>query len=242
VSGEPLNKDKAGYFASLVGSLLYLANCTRPDLSYAVGVLARFLSAPRDSHLKLAKNLLKYCINTRELGLTFGPYFPGQSTHTVGYSDSDYGNARFSVENQPVNRRSVSGFVFLVNGTPVTWQSKKQAVMTRSTDDAEYIGLANSASSGLWLRKLLGEMNGQFETITIFGDNTAALKHIDTPGSINRSKHIDIAYQFVLDRALRNDLKFKYVPSSDNIADIFTKALGATAFLKLRGLLGLNSE
>lgn len=112
--------------------------------------------------------------------------------------------------------------------------------MARSTDDAEYIDLATAASSGLWLRKLLGEMNGKFEPIMIYGDNAAALKHIESPGSINKSKHIDVAYQFVLDRALRNDLTFTYVPSAENVADIFTKALGAVLFLKMRDLLGVS--
>ena len=109
-----------------------------------------------------------------------------------------------------------------------------------SSDDAEYVAMANAASTGLWLRKLYGEMSGSFKTLTIFGDNTATLKHIEDPGSINRSKHIDIAYQFVLDRALRNDLKFAYVPSAENAADIFTKALGAVIFLKMRDLLGVS--
>ncbi len=90
--------------------------------------------------------------------------------------------------------------------------------------------MANAASTGLWLT---------FQCMTIFG-NTATLKHIDDPGSINRSKHIDIAYQFVLDRAIRNDLKFIYVPSAENTADVFTKALTATVFSYLRTKLGLK--
>lgn len=109
--------------------------------------------------------------------------------------------------------------------------------MARSTDDAEYVGLATTASNGLWLRKLLGEITGRFEQMQIFGDNTAALGHIEAPGSINRSKHVDICYQFVLDRALRHDLKFGYVSSTENVADLFTKALSGAAFLKLRSML-----
>ena len=155
----------------------------------------------------------------------------------VGYSDTDYGMNRFAVAGQPITRRSVSGFTFMINGTPVIWQSKKQPVMARSTDDAEYIGLATTASNGLWLRKLVGEIIGLFEPMQIFGDNMAALRHIDTPGSINRSKHVDICYQFVLDRALRHDLKFRYVTSAENVADVFTKALTGAVFAKLRSFL-----
>lgn len=235
-----LDKDKAGYYASLVGSLLYLANCTRPDISYAVGVLSRHFASPEEHHLKMAKQVLKYCLLTKDLGLTFGPRADDKPLTVIGYSDSDYGNDRYTAAHQPVNRRSVSGFSFLINGTPTVWQSKKQAVMARSTDDAEYIGLATASSTGLWIRKLIGEITGQFDPIVIFGDNLAALKHIESPGSINRSKHIDIAYQFVLDRALRHDLKFQYVMSSENMADIFTKPLSVSLFTKLRTLLGLS--
>lgn len=234
----PLQQDKASFYASLVGSLLYLANCTRPDISFAVGVLARHFAAPQENHLRLAKQLLKYCIATKSLSLTFGSSSSPSTVFAVGYSDSDYGNNRFSADHQPIARRSVSGYVFFINGTSVIWQSKKQAVMARSTDDAEYIGLATAASTGLWLRKLIGEMTGSFETLTIFGDNQAALKHVESPGSINKSKHIDICYQFVLDRALRNDLNFQYVCSSQNVADIFTKPIAVTLFSKLREKLG----
>jgi len=124
----------------------------------------------------------------------------------LGFSDSDYANAKMPVSGDVITRRSVSGYVFLSNGTPVAWQSKRQPIVSRSSDDAEYIAMANAASTGLWLRKLYGEMSGAFKTLTIYGDNTATLKHIEDPGSINRSKHIDIAYQFALDRAIRNDL------------------------------------
>ena len=109
-----------------------------------------------------------------------------------------------------------------------------------SSDDAEYVAMANAASTGLWLRKLYGEMSGSFKTLTIFGDNTATLKHIEDPGSINRSKHVDIAYQFVLDRAVMNDLKFVYVPSTENTADLLTKALTTSLFTYLRKNLELN--
>ena len=235
----PLTQDQAGVYASLVGSLLYLANCTRPDISFAVGVLSRHMARPEENHLKMAKYLLRYCINTKELGLEFGPSNGSGANPllVVGYSDTDYGMNRFAVAGQPITRRSVSGFTFMINGTPVIWQSKKQPVMARSTDDAEYIGLATTASNGLWLRKLVGEIIGLFEPMQIFGDNMAALRHIDAPGSINRSKHVDICYQFVLDRALRNDLKFGYVPSAENIADVFTKALTGAVFAKLRSFL-----
>eukprot|EP00798_Chlamydomonas_sp_ICE-L_P017391 gene17391-biopygen26340 len=238
--GAPFSQKDAGDFASLIGSLLYLANCTRPDISYAVGIMARHMRTPHFAHLKSAKHLLKYCIATQDLGLSFGSDVSSGLMNVVGYSDSDYANAKLPVVDETVTRRSTSGFVFMSNGTPVAWQSKRQPVVARSSDDAEYIAMANAASTGLGLRKLYGEMSGSvFQCMTIFGDNTATLKHIEDPGSINRSKHIDIAFQFVLDRAIRHDLKFIYVASSENTADVFTKALTFSVFSYLRNKLGL---
>jgi len=240
IPNQRLNEENASLFASLVGSLLYLANCTRPDISFAVGALARHLRAPYDCHKQYAKNLLKYCINTKHYGLVYGPN-AGDSftTDLVGYSDSSYGSNYLAVPGQVVNRRAVSGFVFLSNGTPVAWQSKRQHVMSRSTDDAEFIGLATTASTGLWLRKLYGEMTGVFHPLLIYGDNEASLLHVKEPASINRSKHIDICYQFVLDRALRNDLRFEYIDSKSNAADIFTKPLLQHPFSILREKVGV---
>eukprot|EP00798_Chlamydomonas_sp_ICE-L_P015044 gene15044-biopygen24097 len=213
----------------------------KPDISYAVGIMARHMRTPHFAHLKSAKRLLKYCIVTQDLGLSFGSDVSSGLMNVVGYSDSDYANAKLPVVDETATRRSTSGFVFMSNGTPVAWQSKRQPVVARSSDDAEYIAMANAASTGLWLRKLYGEISGSvFQCMTIFGDNTATLKHIEDPGSINRSKHIDIAFQFVLDRAIRHDLKFIYVASSENTADVFTKALTFSVFSYLRNKLGLQ--
>ena len=100
--------------------------------------------------------------------------------------------------------------------------------------------MATTASTGLWLRKLLGELAGSAKPMVIHGDNEAALKHVNSPGSINRTKHVDIMHQFVLDRAIRNDLKFVSVKSEENVADIFTKPLGPNKFPTLRSKLGIH--
>ena len=123
--GFPLDHKEAGDFASLVGSLLYLANCTRPDISFAVGTLARHLRNPFSVHLKAVKHLLRYCISTSDYGLCFGGN-PNSSdpVEVFGFSDSDYGSAKMRVSDEVINRRSVSGFVFLSNGTHVAWQIK----------------------------------------------------------------------------------------------------------------------
>jgi hypothetical protein len=236
--GEPLPPDNQ--FASLIGSLLYLANCTRPDIAFAVNTLARHLRTPHHGHMRMAKQVLRYCIATRDFGLVFGPGTSEADVEIIGFSDSDYANATLPVSEQTVTRRSVSGYIFLANQTPVAWQSKRQPTVARSSDDAEYAAMAGAASTGLWLRKLLAEISGSVRTMQLYGDNQATLKHIEAPGSLNKSKHVDVAYQFVLDRAIRNDLKFTYVKSVENVADILTKALGGVAFSYLRKKMGVE--
>ena len=237
-AGDPLPPDNE--YASLVGSLLYLANCTRPDISFAVNTLARHLRSPCTNHMGLAKQLLRYCLSSKHLGLTYGKPLspdPHKSLALIGYSDSDYSNFTLPEPGETLTRRSVTGFVFLANGTPVSWQSKKQVTVSRSTDEAEYQAMATTASQALWLRKLLAEIEKPARKLTIFCDNTAALSHVHNPGSINKTKHVDVQYQFTLDRHIRGDLEFQYVPSAENLADIFTKGLNRVLFERLKNKL-----
>lgn len=231
--GPPLKPDNE--YASLIGSLLYLANCTRPDISFAVNTLARHLRNPGEKHLGLAKQLLRYTLATKHLSLTFGkPISPDKSLTLVGYSDSDYANFNLPEPDEKLTRRSVTGFIFLSNGTPISWQSKKQVTVSRSSDEAEYQAMATAASQALWLRKLLAEIETPARKLQMFCDNTAALTHVTSPGSINKTKHVDVQFQFVLDRQTRGDLAFEYIHTSQNLADIFTKGLNRVTFERLR--------
>ena len=232
-------------YGSLIGSLLYIANCTRPDISFAVSTLSTHLQNPCQSHMTMAKNVLRYLIKTKFYGLVFGkstaPYDSGKTVELVGYSDSDYANFWLPpIPLKPITRRSITGFVFLCNGTPIAWQSKKQQTVSRSTDEAEFQAMAAAASIGMWLRKLFAEIEQPARKLMMFADNKAALEHVHNPGSIRKTKHVDIAYQFVLDREIRGDLEFTYVPSDENIADLFTKALPKITFERLRDVMGMK--
>jgi hypothetical protein len=234
--GKPLPPDNE--FPSLIGSLLFLANCTRPDISFAVNTLSRHLRNPGERHLGLAKVLLRYCLTSKHLGLTYGKSLsPDCSLTLIGYSDSDHANFNLPELDEKLTRRSVTGFVFLANGTPVSWQSKKQVTVARSSDEAEYQAMATAASQALWLRKLLAEIERPARKLQMFCDNTAALAHVHSPGSINKTKHVDIQYQFVLDRHTRGDLQFSYIPTAENLADIFTKGLTRVPFQRLKDKL-----
>ena len=209
------------------------------DISFAVSVLARHLRNPLVGHLGAAKNLLRYIINTKDLGITYSRS-ESNTFEIEGYCDSDYANLFMSGKQEILTRRSVTGFVFLVNGAPISWQSKKQITVARSTDEAEYQAMATAASQALWLRKLLAEVHPPATKLQVFCDNQAALEHVKNPGSKNKTKHVDIQHQFVLDRITRQDLNFTWIPSEENTADMFTKALRRDSFVKLREKLGLK--
>jgi hypothetical protein len=222
-------------FASLVGALLYLANCTRPDISFAVNTLAKHLKSPCEKHMGLAKHLLRYVLCTKDLCLTFHRSTSSTSPLTLtGFSDSDFANATLPTSAESITRRSVSGVLFLANGSPILWLSKKQVTVARSSDEAELQAMATAASQGLWLRKLYAEIAPPALKMIIYCDNQTALTHVDNPGSLNKTKHVDLQHQFVLDRQTRGDLTFTYIPSNENLADMLTKGLTRDRFQYLR--------
>ena len=203
-------------YAEAVGSLLYLTVNTRPDLAFAVGVLSRFVSKPSEVHWKAAKRVLRYLAGTLDRGIVYQRGSPD----IEAYSDADYAGCTDT-------RRSTSGAVILKRGGAVVWRAKLQTVVAASTCEAEYIAAAAAAKELLWVRKLMGEMSGQVERVRLYGDNQSALALMQqhTPGASGRSKHIDVAYNFVRHRVMQGDIEPVFVGTKDMKADILTKAL-----------------
>eukprot|EP00882_Tetradesmus_deserticola_P012471 GHRQ01013216.1.p1 GENE.GHRQ01013216.1~~GHRQ01013216.1.p1 ORF type:complete len:372 (+),score=127.55 GHRQ01013216.1:381-1496(+) len=213
--GDPL--DTATYpYSQLVGKLMYLMVCTRPDIAYAVGALARYMSKPLMTHWQAAKGVVRYLAGTSKHGLTFGT----SKDTLVGYCDADYAG---DVD----TRRSTTGYVFMMAGGTVTWQSKRQQTVAASTTEAEYMAAASAVKEGLWLRKLLEGLNIQVGSISILADNQSAIKLLRNPISSLRSKHIDVIHHFARERVMRREVTFTYVNTEDQLADIMTKALPA---------------
>jgi hypothetical protein len=141
--GDDLMKD-AGRYAETVGMLLYLTTSTRLDMAYAVGVLARFISKPREEHWAHVKSVLHYLKQTAEYGIIYGL----EDAPLEGYADSDY-----AVD--PDKRRSTGGYVFLLAGGAISWGSKVLPTVATSTMEAEYMANGNGAKEALWLRKVM---------------------------------------------------------------------------------------
>jgi len=146
-------------YAALVGSLLYFSTMTRPDFSFAVGALSRFMSCPEQAHMRAAKGVLRYLCGTTRLGVGYGSSEPLQ-----GYVDADWAG---DVD----GRRSTTGFIFTVNGGPVAWASKRQSTVATSTAEAEYVAAAMATKKALWLRKLLGVLGVDGQAVPMGEDN-----------------------------------------------------------------------
>ena len=214
-----------------MGSLNYLAQTTRPDLSHAVSMIARHCANPGVFQWHALREILRYLAGTVDYGLRY--YATGQS-EIVDYSDSDWAGDKS-------DRKSTSGFVFLFAGGALSWKSKKQTVVARSTAEAEIVALDLAAREALWYRKLAAELqlDKSAKEITIHEDNEAAIaisaKHRRTP----RTKHIDIQYFAVCDDVALKKIKISPVASEENISDVFTKPLEKTKFTKFRKMMGV---
>ncbi|KAG1665162.1 hypothetical protein FOA52_005543 [Chlamydomonas sp. UWO 241] len=226
--GELLDEKHRHLFMELLDSLLYLAVCTRPDISQTVGVLARYMSCPTTAHLEAAKQVLRYVSGTRNFGICYG-----NSGQLVGFCDSDYAG-------DPDTRRSTSGIVFILNGGAVIWCSRVQPTVAASTLEAEYMSASLSAKDALWCRKILPELGLSCNMVNINCDNQGALKLISNPIASQRSKHIDVIHHFVRDRVSRREICFHYVASEHNAADILTKPLTLVKFVYCRNLMGIK--
>lgn len=219
-------------YRSIVGSLMYAMIATRPDIANAVRVLSTHLNDSSQEHFVAAKRVLRYLQGTRDLVIT---YDGNKGLTLKGFSDSDWaGDKR--------ERRSVSGYVFMLAGAPVTWKSVKQRTVALSSTEAEYMGLCEAAKEAVWLRQLLTHVGIPQENPTIIHeDNQGAIALAKNPQHHNRTKHIDIRFHYIRERVMKvKDIVLQYTPTANMIADIFTKRLTQEKFGRLRDLLNLK--
>jgi hypothetical protein len=220
--GEPLPPELSKVYKEIVGSLLYLSVCTRPDMAQSVGMLCRYMATPTSFHMAAARNVLVYLAGTRTLGLNYGRQTP--DTTLVGFSDSDYAG---DVD----NRRSTTGFVFVMNGAVVAWSSRLQHTVATSTTEAEYMAACYACKAAMWERKLLGDLGIPSRgPLLIMGDNQACLKLVGNPIESARSKHIDVQYHYTREQAAMGHIVYRYISTDHMVADIMTKPLDVAKF------------
>lgn len=232
-----LDKDEEGQlveateYRCIVGSLRYLTH-TRPDITYAVGVVSRFMERPTVKHQQAVKHILRYVKGTVNYGLAYENEQSGKIL--VGFSDSD-------LAGDVVDRRSTGGMCFYLNKSLISWTSQKQRVVALSSCEAEYMAATLAACQSIWLRGLLEEISGQkIGPVILHVDNKSAIELMKNPVLHGRSKHIDVRFHFIRECIESGKLIVKHVVTLEQRADILTKALGRVKFEEMRVVIGVK--
>ncbi|GJT69328.1 ribonuclease H-like domain-containing protein [Tanacetum coccineum] len=218
VGGDPVSDPTL--YQSLAGSLQYLT-FTRPDISYAVQQVCLHMHDPREPHLSALKRILRYVQGTLHYGLQL---FSSSTTDLVAYSDTDWAGCL-------TTRRSTSGYCVFLGNNLLSWSSKRQPMLSRSSAEAEYRGVSDTVAETCWLRNLLRELHTPLSSATlIYCDNFSVVYLSCNPVQHQRTKHIEIDIHFVRDLVAAGQVRVLHVPSRYQFADIFTKGLPSALF------------
>jgi hypothetical protein len=218
-------------YRSLVGSLMYVAIGTRPDIAYAVQQLSQFLDCYGTAHFTAAKRVVRYLKGTRTLRLHLGGR---KSAHLLGYTDAGFANCLDT-------RKSIGGYCFSLGSGMISWCARKQKNIATSTCEAEYYAASDATKELMWLRALLLAMDfPQTSATTLLCDNNGAIVLSGDPSFHSRTKHIDVRYHYIRECVDNKSVTIEYVHSDENIADSFTKPLTLAPFQRLRTWLGVK--
>lgn len=227
---DDITRTKKIPFREAIGSLMYLAVGTRPDIAFAVSTLSQFLENPGEAHWEAAKRVFRYLIATKELALTYG----GVQQELEGFTDADGASQE--------HRHAISGYTFLIDGGAISWSSRKQELVTLSTAEAEYVAATHAAKEAVWLRRFFGEVFTPLtDPTTLRCDNQSAIALALNVNYHARTKHIDICYHFIRSVLEDGHIKLIYCPSEEMTADVFTKALPAAKIKRHVASLGLRA-
>ena len=223
-------------YRSIVGSLIYAAISTRPDINHAVNICSRYMHQPSQAHVTGAKRILRYLYENSRYGLEYRNEYENENKpkNTVvleGFCDADWGG-------DLDDRKSTTGYCLFLNGCLVSWYSHKQATVAQSSAEAELMGATDIVKEIMWMRQILSEMNYIVETPVIVNiDNQSAMRIAQHDVDHARTKHIDIKYHFIRDEISSKRVKLQWISTQKQKADIFTKGLTTELFNKFRSML-----
>ena len=216
-------------YRKLIGKLIYLT-ITRPDITYTVQVLSQYMQSPSEAHMNAAMRVLRYLKQSPGQGILLS----SKSAPTLtAYCDSDWGRCADS-------RKSVTGYCVLLGDSPVSWRSKKQSVVARSTAEAEYRAMATTTCEVTWLIQLFKDLGlSDLAPVTLKCDNQAALYIAANPVFHERTKHIEVDCHFIRDKMKTGIIQPTYVSTKAQLADVFTKILSIAQHSHLLSKLGV---
>ena len=218
-------------YRSILGSVMWGQLATRPDLSFAVSLLARFQANPGLGHWSALLHVVGYIKSTLDLGLMYSRDYDISPTAFV---DADFGGCRDT-------RRSTSGYVFLMSGGAVTWSSKRQTTVALSTVEAEYVAMSRCAQQMAWMHSWLDEIEVEHSLPGLIkGDNRGAIALTKNTKDHSKVKHIDIRHHYIRDLLKSGTITLEQVPSADNLADLFTKPLPRDQHHRLLSFLNIQ--
>ena len=217
-------------YRGMIGSLLYLT-ASRPDIMYETCLCAIFQADPREPHLFAVKRIFKYLKGTTTLGL----WYPRESDFSlIGYSDADFAGCK-------IDRKSTSGSCQFLGGRLVSWYSKKQKLISTSTAEAEYIAAGSCRAQILWMKNQLLDYGLSFSKIPMYCHNQSAIAMTGNLVQHFMTNHISIIYHFIRDHVMEGTVELHFVPTDQQLADIFTKPLSESTFTRLVNELGMIS-
>ncbi|PLW46663.1 hypothetical protein PCASD_03685 [Puccinia coronata f. sp. avenae] len=217
-----------GPYPQLVGSLLWVSQCTRPDILFAVNQLSQHLRDPLAAHWHAGLRILNYLVTTKDLKLCLGG-----DLVLSGYSDSDWAEDRD-------DRHSTSAYTYRIGNGAISWKSRKQATVSLSSTEAEYKALSDSCKEGLWLRHLLTELRLRPDmSIPLHVDNEGAEALAKNPEHHARTKHIHARYHFIRECVQDGEISLLHISTKDMLADMLTKPLPHVALEKHRLMFGI---
>ena len=219
-----------GSYQRLVGKLIYLAH-TRPDIAYAVSVVSQFMHCPKTSHLQAAHRILHYLKGTPGKGILFRR---GRKLTIEAYTDADHGG-------DLDNRRSTAGYCTFLGSNLITWRSKKQTVVSRSSAEAEFRAMALGICELLWIKIILSDLRIHWEgPMRLYCDNKSAINIAHNPVHHDRTKHVEIDRYFIKEKLESGLICTPFVPSEDQLADVLTKGLPCEQFQNIVSKLGMD--
>uniref|UniRef100_A0A2N9F7V6 Integrase catalytic domain-containing protein n=1 Tax=Fagus sylvatica TaxID=28930 RepID=A0A2N9F7V6_FAGSY len=209
-------------YASAIGSLMYAMLCTRPDICFAVGMVSRYQSNPGPAHWRAVKRILRYLRGTSDHALCYH----GGDLRLTGYSDADWASDKDE-------RKSTSGYAFILGGGAVSWCSKKQSCIALSTMESEYVACSAAVQEAVWLRRFLqrlGVTAHAEDAVLLYSDSTSALAYAKDPKYHGKAKHIELRYHYIRDMVSQGEVILQHISTGSMVADPLTKPIARDLF------------